>query len=85
MNIVQAMKNGQGHAVYADGDHEAVISLNGKQPDGSLTWNVTEHTKDVEHTSGVNLTIREALITLRSANVQLDRGWLPDRTKEEEA
>ena len=79
MNIIKAINDGNGKAIYADGDHEALMSLNGKQPDGSLTWNVTEHTKGAEHTSGVNLTIREALITLAEKNVQLDRGWHPDR------
>lgn len=78
MNISKAIKVGEGEAIYADGDHEATIRLNGKDDTGQLTWDIHEHTKGVGHVSGCNITIREAFTILDERGVQLDKGWNPN-------
>jgi hypothetical protein len=78
MDIVQAIRVGEGKAIYADGDHEASMKLNGKNEEGHLFWDIFEHTKGVGHLSGVNLTPREALTILDERGIQLDAGWHPD-------
>ncbi|HEY4033902.1 MAG TPA: hypothetical protein VGL94_08085 [Ktedonobacteraceae bacterium] len=78
MDLGKAIKGGK--AVYANGEHEAVVNFNGVTPNGKNAFDVHEHTKGVGHVTGVCLNAREAVETLQQRGVPTDCGWI-DETK----
>ena len=68
MDLGKAIKGGK--AVYADGEHEAVVEFNGVTPDGKNAFDIHEHTKGVGHVTGVCLNARETVRLSSSAVYQ---------------